>query len=283
MITQTEILRYLNITISVWATTTAYKAGNYVSKDGVIYECLVDHTSGTFATDVTNLKWSADTLVLGCANRAISDVNSFCNRDFRGAAYTWEFTGEGLSSVYVPNAPLNSVTSIKYFDEDTSGYVTIFEGADTVSNSVKILPGGILKLYNGYSFQSGTLYQVVYNGGYASNALWVTGTAYEVGNYVVNNSNRYVCLTAHTAGTFATDLTAAKWELSTVEYVPYDITNVTLEKATWLYKSSPNGGGRLGLSSENTGGQSSDGKSFDVEGMNTRHEKLMQRYRIQNV
>lgn len=42
---------------------------------------------------------------------------------------------------------------------------------------------------------------------------WVTGTAYAVGDVRVNGLNAYYCLTAHTSGTFATDLAAAKWEV----------------------------------------------------------------------
>ena len=39
---------------------------------------------------------------------------------------------------------------------------------------------------------------------------WVTGTTYAVGDYVLQNNTIYYCITAHTAGTFASDL-AANW------------------------------------------------------------------------
>jgi hypothetical protein len=41
--------------------------------------------------------------------------------------------------------------------------------------------------------------------------LWATATAYVVGNTVVQANQIYRCLIAHTSGTFATDLAAAKW------------------------------------------------------------------------
>jgi hypothetical protein len=41
---------------------------------------------------------------------------------------------------------------------------------------------------------------------------WVTSTAYVVGDVRVNGTEAYYCLTAHTSGTFATDLAADKWE-----------------------------------------------------------------------
>lgn len=40
-----------------WTTTTAYKVNNIVTEAGNTYICLIDHTSGTFSTDLSNLKW----------------------------------------------------------------------------------------------------------------------------------------------------------------------------------------------------------------------------------
>ena len=42
---------------------------------------------------------------------------------------------------------------------------------------------------------------------------WVTATAYTVGQSVVESSKIYICIVAHTSGTFATDLAASKWIL----------------------------------------------------------------------
>ncbi len=42
---------------------------------------------------------------------------------------------------------------------------------------------------------------------------WITARAYAVYDVVVKDSNTYVCCTAHTSGTFATDLAAVKWIL----------------------------------------------------------------------
>lgn len=48
-------------------------------------------------------------------------------------------------------------------------------------------------------------------------SAWVTGTVYAVDDLATNSGSYYKCLTAHTAGTFATDLSAAKWEAVTVD------------------------------------------------------------------
>lgn len=42
---------------------------------------------------------------------------------------------------------------------------------------------------------------------------WLTATAYAKRDMVKTAGNVYICLVAHTSGTFATDLTAVKWEL----------------------------------------------------------------------
>lgn len=49
--------------------------------------------------------------------------------------------------------------------------------------------------------------------GWSAPEVWVTATAYVVGDTVFNGSAFYRCLVAHTAGTFATDLAASKWEV----------------------------------------------------------------------
>lgn len=46
---------------------------------------------------------------------------------------------------------------------------------------------------------------------------WVTGTVYAVGNWVLYEDETYYCNTAHTAGTWATDLAAGKWTLTDIQ------------------------------------------------------------------
>lgn len=46
---------------------------------------------------------------------------------------------------------------------------------------------------------------------------WVTGTAYVLLNTVIHNGRSYVCISAHTSGTFATDLASNLWTLTTNE------------------------------------------------------------------
>lgn len=46
---------------------------------------------------------------------------------------------------------------------------------------------------------------------YSTPAAWATGTAYAIGDLRTNGGTTYYCTTAHTSGTFATDLAAGKW------------------------------------------------------------------------
>lgn len=49
--------------------------------------------------------------------------------------------------------------------------------------------------------------------GFKNRGAWVTATAYAVNNLVRESGTTYICLVAHTAGTFSTDLAAAKWSI----------------------------------------------------------------------
>jgi hypothetical protein len=54
---------------------------------------------------------------------------------------------------------------------------------------------------------------------YGPQPAWVTAAAYAVGDLVTNAGVQYRCLAAHTAGAFATDLAADRWEAVTIQEV----------------------------------------------------------------
>lgn len=56
---QRMINQYLTLDIKeAWQTTTAYEVQDLVTESGIVYICLEDHTSGTFATDLAANKWT---------------------------------------------------------------------------------------------------------------------------------------------------------------------------------------------------------------------------------
>lgn len=57
-----------------WVTGTPYVIGNFVTQGGIQYYCLVDHTSGTFATDLASGDWIAQNVFEIPSPYAIADV-----------------------------------------------------------------------------------------------------------------------------------------------------------------------------------------------------------------
>ena len=64
----------------------------------------------------------------------------------------------------------------------------------------------------------------------ATPGAWATGNIYSVGNYVREASVTYYCTSAHTSGTFATDLAAGKWVAQTILEVPTPYTAMHLRE-----------------------------------------------------
>lgn len=67
-----------------------------------------------------------------------------------------------------------------------------------------------------FDMNGNTILNAVYPSGalnFGWEGAWVTSTAYTVHQVVEEAGSSYICIVAHTSGTFATDLSAAKWEL----------------------------------------------------------------------
>ena len=73
---------------------------------------------------------------------------------------------------------------------------------------------------------------------------WATTTAYAVNDTVEYGGSGYICIVAHTSGTFATDLSAGKWEMF-VEGVSADSIASTIHGAT--AKTTPVDADEVGL------------------------------------
>lgn len=71
-------------------------------------------------------------------------------------------------------------------------------------------------------------------GGWTPRGAWVTATAYAVSDVVSQGGVSYVCVTAHTSGTFSTDLAAGKWLTigATAAAAVYDNTTSGLTATT---------------------------------------------------
>ena len=80
--------------------------------------------------------------------------------------------------------------------------------------------------------------------GYTWKGEWATSTTYAVNDTVEYNGSGYICIVAHTSGTFATDLSAGKWEMF-VDGVSADSIASTIHGAT--AKTTPVDADEVGL------------------------------------
>ncbi|MGO9115226.1 MAG: carbohydrate-binding protein [Thermoguttaceae bacterium] len=87
---------------------------------------------------------------------------------------------------------------------------------------------------------------------YQTAPAWVTGTAYVIGQYVTQAGVTYVCLVAHTSGTFLTDLgaTPPKWQTAAISRFMFDDFRGTIDARY----SGANGGGAGAAGPSNTAG-----------------------------
>lgn len=88
-----------------------------------------------------------------------------------------------------------------------------------------------------YMIEFGHYYARFYtNGGQilkSSPDAWVTSHSYVVGDFVTQSSTTYYCVTAHTSGTFATDLSNGKWVAQSIYEVPMPYQESDLPKLTF--------------------------------------------------
>lgn len=81
--------------------------------------------------------------------------------------------------------------------------------------------------FNAGSIEAGKIYRL-------NRGAWVTATDYEIGDRVTEAGVGYLCLIAHTSGTFATDLAAARWEVASGSPIQtVDVENFDVERNKW--------------------------------------------------
>jgi hypothetical protein len=107
---------------STWTTLTAYVVGNFVANGSTIYRCLTAHTSGTFATDLTALKWVAVSVPVledyDYIHRLPADYLRLCKTSVE-PDYSHKIKGHQLYS----NSATISIEYI-YFCKDPSAWAT---------------------------------------------------------------------------------------------------------------------------------------------------------------
>lgn len=107
-----------------WLTATAYVANDLVTQTGVTYVCVVAHTSGVFATDLTAVKWIGLTptytafgaSVLGAANAAAARVLVGLDTAANVLTNAGVLSADNLNALTLDNTGGVSADSIPFID-----------------------------------------------------------------------------------------------------------------------------------------------------------------------
>jgi len=194
-----------------WVTSTLYAPGDGVrGSDNSAYVCTVEHTSGASTEPGVGADWDDKWDLL-----ASGPIGATGYTGYTGPTGPTGYTGPA-SSVAGPTGPTGYTGPT-----GPTGYTG---PASTVTG-----PTGYTG-YTGYTGPIGPTGPTGYTGplgptgptGYTGPAggsmswqgQWLTATAYALNDAVYHEGSSYICIEAHTSGTFATDLAASKWSLT---------------------------------------------------------------------
>ena len=99
-------------TSTAWATSTAYKQGDYVAQSSKVYVCIQDHTSGTFATDLADGYWVEENLSAEVAKPVDSSTGEafiIAAKNAVSNAMHIETEGNSLNGVMLGRVPTDTL------------------------------------------------------------------------------------------------------------------------------------------------------------------------------
>lgn len=196
--------------VGAYVGASAYVPGDLVTYGANVYVCTGE-TTGNLPSDATYWElYSSGVKALGNYDNTVAyvlnDVVGYGGSLYRASTET---TG---------NVPTDNT------------YWTVFQSGINPTGdwatATEYYPGDIVA-YGGNTFRALTAHASAtfatdlaasnwekFNGGVKWRGVWATTYTYMVGDIVKNNVSSYICLVDHAgAAAFATDLTAAKWEL----------------------------------------------------------------------
>lgn len=256
-------------------------------------------TLSGFKADLGITDTTKDSQLQNFINRAKEILNGACNRKLISADYEEYLEINSIHYAFVNNYPINEITDIQKLQDDGITYESIFTSPDSASNSIVYNDYGKIELRNGYSFDyegnqqlrvnvfsnhpRSLKYKILYNGGYVfetltgtavatAGSVTVTGTStlflteLAIGDNIIVGSEIRTVLTipTNTSLTVSQAFTDSHTGVTIIHSeVPEDLRNACLYIAMDLYSKSPIGDSRFGLSSNNTGGQSNTGQTFN--------------------
>lgn len=212
-------------------------------------------------------------------NSAIDKINSECNRTFEKKDHTEYIScSQSYDTLFLKNSPVNSVTSIQYYNGEE--YTDLIDGSgDSIALNVENRTDYIV--LRGYSAFMKDL-KIVYNAGYkfitgtgtargdeGSTTITGTGTLFSseaaVNDYISINGYRYK-ITAIASNTSLTVSSAVPVDIGlnsyTISNVPDDVRNMLFKLASMMYLESGQGKDLLYKSSEGVGSGASESVSY---------------------
>jgi len=125
--------------IPTWVTGKSYRVGNSITKDGIIYSCLVSHTSGTFLTDLNSSKW--------LKIQSYLDVSNLNGQLASGVETTYQQAIDRLDDYgYIPSWQSSKSYRIgNTFSYDNIIYLVISNYTSSGSFSTDLLSGNIIE------------------------------------------------------------------------------------------------------------------------------------------
>lgn len=140
-----------------WLTSTVYDVGDLVKESGNVYICLVDHTSSTFATDLSNTYWELF-VPKGDTGSGSGDVVAANNgTEFNAATFRSNLDipygpSSFLGGAGAPMSVLLTPAAVNFQKCDISGPPDAFTGYGT----------GDANLVQSWTYDSNTALQVAY-------------------------------------------------------------------------------------------------------------------------
>lgn len=113
----------------------------------------------------------------------------------------------GTNQKYSASTLNSNFTALRNWFDNVLGLGGDSESNNTITGDVDFNGNQIKNAVLRDSAIIGTINGVNWTG------AWITATVYAAMDLVFQNGNAYICLISHTAGTFATDLAALKWEI----------------------------------------------------------------------
>jgi hypothetical protein len=200
------------------STSTTYLLGDFASSGGTNYLRVGNNNAkdSSFATALAAGYWHALT------GSIVEWPNSYDEDELNDIQF--QQINRLLVLVH-PNHPPLLIESIPV-DSLSSNFIrnAAWSTATTTALTYSFLVG-VAK----YTFPPLKEHELSQESGYTvtlsfTHAAWATTTAYAVGDIRISSSVAYYCIVAHTSGTFATDLAAAKWRVATGQEVEYNLT-----------------------------------------------------------